>query len=119
MFGDIVYTWGLAASIRSDRSQCRPVSSAMYPPTERTAEPRHSLRPAMMLMAAAVAPSKPMNGPFSAAPPSQVISAKRLTRPSVRTKRKAEPAPGVFFDMRGIAGGGAEVSPLMPGSSAS
>src|SRR5207244_163978 len=43
----------------------------------------------MMLMAAALAPSVPRKGPLMLAPPSYVMSAKRLTRPMVNTNRKA------------------------------
>src|SRR5688572_21837393 len=42
-----------------------------------------------MLTIAAVAPSRARNGPLMLAPPSYVVSAKRLTNPIVKTKRKA------------------------------
>ena len=50
--------------------QCLPVLSAMYPATARKLYPRNSPAPAMMLMAAAPAPSVPRNGPLMLAPPS-------------------------------------------------
>ena len=45
--------------------------------------------PAMMLIAAALAPKVPRNGPLMLAPPSYVISPNRLTMPIVNTKVNA------------------------------
>src|SRR5436190_21929503 len=80
--------------------QCLPVLSATYPETERRLYPRNSPAPAMMLIAAALAPSEPRNGPLMLAPPSYVTSPNRLTMPIVTTNRNAgedENAMSRFF----------------------
>jgi len=51
--------------------------------------PKNSPSPAMMLIAAALAPSVPRNVPLRLAPPSYVVSANRLTTPIINTNRKA------------------------------
>src|SRR5262249_33663424 len=56
----------------------------------------------MMLMAAALAPSFPRNGPLMLAPPSYVMSPKRLTTPRISTNRKAFEAASGFAVLRFI-----------------
>src|SRR4051812_16713501 len=57
-----------------------------------------------MPIAAALAPSVPMNGPWMLPPPSYVMSAKRLTTPIVNTKENGDnsdrPTCLVFADIR-------------------
>jgi hypothetical protein len=52
--------------------------------------------PAVILTAAALAPSMAMNWPFIAAPPSYVMSPKRFTTPIVNTKAKAGDEPNTI-----------------------
>ena len=66
----------------SNRPKAYPVSNR---PKARLRRPT----PAMMLIAAALAPSVPRNGPLMLAPPSYVISPNRLTMPIVNTKVNA------------------------------